>query len=72
MALGAAIVAATAGDVYPSLQEASRHMGQPLEKTYYPGPNKEKYEKLYQEFWQLHNYFGRGGNDVMHRLAQGK
>ncbi|MBE5782332.1 MAG: ribulokinase [Clostridiales bacterium] len=72
MALGAAIVAAAAGGVYPSLQEASRHMGQPLEKTYYPGENKEKYEKLYQEFWQLHNYFGRGGNEVMHRLAKGK
>ena len=25
--------------------------------------------ELYAEYTQLHDYFGRGGNDVMHRLA---
>ncbi len=27
------------------------------------------YDELYAEYRQLHDYFGRGGNDVMHRLA---
>jgi len=72
MALGSAILAANAGGVYPDLFSAIRAMGQPVERIYYPGENKEKYENLFQEFMQLHDYFGRGGNDVMHRLAQGK
>lgn len=72
MALGSAILAANAGRVYPDLFSAIRAMGQPVERIYYPGENKEKYENLFQEFMQLHDYFGRGGNDVMHRLAQGK
>lgn len=71
MALGAAIIASVAGDVYPDLFTAIRAMGQPIEKTYYPGENAGKYKPLFREFMQLHDYFGRGGNDVMHRLADG-
>jgi L-ribulokinase len=26
------------------------------------------YDELYAEYVQLHDYFGRGGNSVMHRL----
>jgi L-ribulokinase len=26
------------------------------------------YDALYAEYRTLHDYFGRGGNDVMHRL----
>jgi L-ribulokinase len=26
------------------------------------------YDRLYAEYATLHDYFGRGGNDVMHRL----
>ena len=26
------------------------------------------YDRLYAEYSQLHDYFGRGVNDVMHRL----
>jgi L-ribulokinase len=26
------------------------------------------YDELYREYHALHDYFGRGGNDVMHRL----
>jgi L-ribulokinase len=35
-------------------------------------PNTEAadaYDRLYAEYVRLHDYFGRGGNDVMHRLA---
>ena len=32
--------------------------------------NVKKYEALYQEFLTLHDYFGRGVNDVMKRLRR--
>ena len=36
---------------------------------YYPIPeNVELYNKLYAEYELLHDYFGRGDNDVMKRL----
>ena len=28
----------------------------------------ERYDELYAEYAGLHDYFGRGGNDAMHRL----
>jgi L-ribulokinase len=30
----------------------------------------EAYDALYAEYRTLHDYFGRGGNDVMHRLRE--
>ena len=30
--------------------------------------NAAAYDELYAEYLTLHDYFGRGGNDVMHRL----
>ena len=30
--------------------------------------NKEIYDQLYREYVTLHDYFGRGDNDVMKRL----
>lgn len=48
-------------------------MGKVEEKTYKPIPeNVEAYKKLYEEFKLLHDYFGRGGNDVMKRLKKMK
>ena len=39
------------------------------EEVYLPNPENQKiYEKLYQEYVILHDYFGRGENDVMKRL----
>ena len=29
---------------------------------------REAYDALYREYTELHDYFGRGTNDVMHRL----
>lgn len=69
-ALGAAILAAVAGKIYPDFQSAIRAMAQPVEKVYTPGKNEEKYKKLYREFMLVHDYFGRGGNDVMKRLGK--
>ena len=37
---------------------------------YQPDPaHQEKYEQLYSEYAQLHDYFGRGENKVMERLT---
>jgi L-ribulokinase len=37
--------------------------------TYRPRPeNREIYNRLFKEFQTLHDYFGRGENDVMKRL----
>lgn len=39
------------------------------EEVYIPNPENQKvYEKLYAEYVILHDYFGRGANDVMKRL----
>ena len=68
-ALGAAIFAAVAGGVYPTVSEASSKMGKLKDLTYKPNPEaKAVYDKLFAEYKLLHDYFGRGGNDVMKRL----
>lgn len=68
-ALGSAIYGAAAAGIYPTIAEAAKVMGAPVAKTYYPNPENQKaYEKLYGEYVALHDHFGRGGNDVMHRL----
>ena len=67
---GAAAAGAAAGG-YDSVIEAAGVMGRVEEKSYKPVPeNVAVYEKLYQEFKLLHDYFGRGGNDVMKRLRK--
>ena len=46
-------------------------MGTSFTKHYIPKPqNQRAYEKLYAEYVQLHDYFGKGGNHVMKRLFQ--
>jgi L-ribulokinase len=40
-------------------------------ETFRPKPENQKvYDKLYTEYLRLHNYFGRGGNDVMKILKR--
>ncbi len=72
-ALGAAMAGAVAAGPerggYMSLSEASEAMNGGEERVYVPIPeNQAVYEKLYAEYMTLHDYFGRGGNDVMKRL----
>ncbi|MWV42981.1 ribulokinase [Paenibacillus sp. HJL G12] len=72
-ALGAAMFAATAaGEAaggYNSIVEAAKHMAKVKEETFKPIPEHVRmYEELYQAYCELHDYFGRGGNDVMKRL----
>lgn len=72
-ALGAAMFGAVAAGAknggYDSIFEAAEVMGKVEEKSYKPiSENVIVYQKLFQEFEILHDYFGRGENDVMKRL----
>jgi L-ribulokinase len=72
-ALGAAIHGAVAAGKklggYDSIFDAAEKMGRLREETFKPIPeNVETYRKLYVEYKKLHDYFGRGGNDVMKLL----
>ena len=68
-ALGSAIHAAVAAGAYPDVTTASASMGRALHNAYLPNAaNHEIYNRLYAEYSQLHDYFGRGINDVLHRL----
>jgi L-ribulokinase len=68
-ALGSAIHAAVAADAYPDVPTAAQAMGKVRHEVYAPIPeNSAIYDELYAEYVLLHDYFGRGGNDVLHRL----
>jgi len=68
-ALGSAIHAAVAAGAYPDVRSAGQVMGK-LNKSVYT-PNEAAataYDALFAEYTLLHDYFGRGTNEVMHRL----
>ena len=72
-ALGSAMYgAAAAGKAnggYDSISDAAREMGGSDEKSYAPIPeNHAVYTRLYAEYVRLHDYFGRGENNVMKTL----
>ncbi|MEU2776373.1 ribulokinase [Streptomyces sp. NPDC007162] len=70
-ALGAAMHAAVAAGAYPDIKAAARSMGKADRGVYRPDPDRAAaYDRLYQEYRLLHDYFGRGANDVMHRLRR--
>jgi L-ribulokinase len=70
-ALGAAIHAAVAAGEYPDIAAASAAMGNVRRGVYRPDPARsDRYDLLYEEYRQLHDYFGRGGNEVLHRLRR--
>jgi L-ribulokinase len=72
-ALGAAMFGAVAAGKaqggFDDIFEAARKIPKLKDEEYRPiAANAEIYEKLYQEYKTLHDYFGRGANDVMKRL----
>ncbi|WP_339271839.1 ribulokinase [Paenibacillus sp. FSL K6-1330] len=74
-ALGAAMFAAVAAGQaqggYDSIIDAAEKMARVKEETFKPIPEHvEVYEQLYQEYSKLHDYFGRGENNVMKRLKR--
>ncbi|MEV6903254.1 ribulokinase [Amycolatopsis sp. NPDC051372] len=69
-ALGSALHAAVAAGAHPDITAASRAMGSLHRDGYRPIPeNARAYDELYADYRELHDHFGRGGSDVLHRLA---
>lgn len=70
-ALGSAIYASVAAGIYADVFEACKNMSAGYDTVYEPiAENSERYDKLYEEYRRLHDYFGRGENDVMKRLKK--
>lgn len=72
-ALGAAmfgaVAAGSANGGYDSIFDATQKMARLKKETFTPNPAAQKiYDALYTEYTTLHDYFGRGTNDVMKRL----
>jgi len=72
-ALGSAIFGSVAAGKekggYDSVFEAAQIMGKLKEVVYEPiAKNSAVYDLLYEEYSKLHDYFGRGENDVLKRL----
>ncbi|MFV0527858.1 MAG: ribulokinase [Lachnospiraceae bacterium] len=70
-AMFGAVAAGAAAGGYDSIVEAAAVMGKVEEETYKPiAANVRQYERIFAEFKLLHDYFGRGENDVMKRLKR--
>jgi L-ribulokinase len=68
-ALGSAIHAAVAAGAYPDVPAAAAAMGAMHAAVYSPDPaSADVYDELYAEYVTVHDYFGRGTNEVLHRL----
>ena len=68
-ALGSAIFGAVAAGAFDSVSEAAARMGKVKDLVYRPNSEAhEMYSRLFAEYLILHDYFGRGANDVMKRL----
>jgi L-ribulokinase len=63
--------AAVAAGAYSDIHEAAREMGKVRRAVY--GPDDDRalaYDALYTEYVTLHDYSGRGANEVTHRLRR--
>jgi len=74
-ALGSAMFGAVAAGKmaggYDSIFEAAQKMARLKKGAFKPNPSARKvYDQLYAEYLALHDYFGRGANDVMKHLKQ--
>ena len=69
-ALGSAIHAAVAAGAYPDVPAAAAAMGRDRRGAYLPDPDRAAMPTTTStpSTATLHDYFGRGGNDVLHRL----
>jgi len=68
-AMFGAVAAGQAAGGYDTIFEAARYMAHLKDEVYRPiAENQAVYDQLYAEYVRLHDYFGRGQNDVMKRL----
>ena len=74
-ALGSAIFGAVAAGAekggFDSVFDGAKKLGWVKDTVYYPNAeNKKVYDLLFAEYEILHDYFGRGANDVLKRLKK--
>jgi L-ribulokinase len=70
-AMFAAVAAGAAAGGYDTIQQAAAKMVRLKDIVYKPiAAHKAVYDQLYAEYVTLHDYFGRGANDVMKRLKK--
>jgi len=70
-AMFGAVAAGKAAGGYDSIFEAAKYMAHLKDEVYTPIPAHSKvYDQLFAEYLLLHDYFGRGANDVMKRLKK--
>ena len=70
-ALGSAIHAAVAAGEHPDIHAAAAAMGKQERDAYAPdAAAADAYDDLFADYTRLHEHFGRGGDDVMHRLRR--
>jgi L-ribulokinase len=68
-AMHGAVAAGEAAGGYATIVEAAARMAHLRDEAYTPNPAATAvYDRLYAEYVTLHDYFGRGENDVMKRL----
>jgi L-ribulokinase len=68
-AVGSAMHAAVAAGLHPDIQAAAAAMGGTRRDAFVPeAAAADVYDALYEHYLRLHDHFGRGGDDVMHRL----
>lgn len=73
--LGSAMFGAVAAGAerggFSDILSASQHMAHLKNESYRPIPENQKaYDPLFAEYVKLHDYYGRGANDVMKRLKE--
>ncbi len=70
-AMFGAVAAGRAAGGYDSIFEAAQHMARLKDQIYRPiAEHTAVYDQIYAEYARLHDYFGRGENDVMKRLKE--
>jgi L-ribulokinase len=70
-AMFGAVAAGSRAGGYDTIVEAARRMARLKDEVYQPIPaNKKIYDRLFAEYVRLHNYFGRGENNVMKTLKR--
>jgi L-ribulokinase len=68
-AMYGAVAAGAANGGHDTIEAAVDAMARPHARTYRPiAATRATYDRLYGEYVTLHDYFGRGENDVMKRL----
>jgi L-ribulokinase len=70
-AMFGAVAAGKSAGAYDSIYDAAQKMARLKDESFIPIPDNQKiYEELFAEYLRLHDYFGRGENNVMKNLKR--